>query len=76
MSTPNRMQTHWTETKSFIKKEWPKISESQLLIINGDYDRFLKVIKESYNNFPLEEAVARSKVQNFLNSLEEINPNR
>lgn len=76
MSTPNRMQTHWSELRNFIKKQWPKISDSQLTIINGDFDRFLKVLQELYDNFPLEEARARNKIQDFLNSLEDIDPDR
>jgi len=76
MSTPNRLQTHWTEARNYIKKEWPKISDYQLSIINGDFDRFLKSLKENYNNFPLEEAKARTKIQEFLNNLEGIDPGR
>lgn len=76
MSTPNRMQTHWTELRTYIKKEWPKFSDSQLASINGDYDRFLKILRDLYNNFPLEEARARNKLQDYLNTLEDIDPNR
>lgn len=70
MSTPNRMQTHWKELATFIKKEWPKLSPTAINTIDGDYDRFLKYLKESYNNFPAEEAKARTKIQAFLNQLE------
>lgn len=63
------MQQHWDRTRDFIKAEWPKISEAALRKINGDYDLFLKYLKESYGNFPLEEANARNKIQNFLNTL-------
>ncbi len=70
MTTPNRLQTHWNEAKTFIKKEWPKISDTALHRINGDFDTFLKYLKETYNNFPLEEARARDKLQRFLNALE------
>jgi len=72
MSTPNRLQTHWPEVKQFIKKEWPLISDWSLGKINADFDRFLKYLKSNYNNFPLEEARARDKIQKFLNKLENI----
>jgi len=70
MSTPKRMQTYWDQVKPFIKKEWPRFSDSSLRTINGDYDRFLKYLKQIYNNFPLEEAKARDKLQKFFNQLE------
>ncbi len=70
MSTPNRMQTHWTLVRAFIKNEWPKISDTSLRQMNGNFDLFLKSLKETYNNFPLEEAIAREKIQIFLNGLE------
>lgn len=70
MSTPNRMQEHWPAVKNFIRQEWPKLPESAYDRINGNYDLFLKYLRETYNNFPAEEARARSKIQSFLNTLE------
>lgn len=66
------MQLHWGQVKEFIRREWPKISESALDRINGDFDLFLKYLIEAYDNYPLEEAKALDKLQRFLNSLEEI----
>lgn len=71
MSTPNRMQVYWSQVKFFIKKEWPKLSDSAVNNINGDFDKFLEYLKETYNNFPYEEAVALNKINNFINSIEE-----
>lgn len=71
MSTPNRMQIHWEASRSFIKKEWPRFSDTTIKNINGDFDRFLKYLQEIYDNFPLEEARAREKLQGFFNSLEQ-----
>lgn len=70
MSTDNRLQDHWNEAKKFIKKEWPRLSDTAIARMNGNFDVFLKYLKESYNNFPLEEAKARDKIQAFLNTLE------
>ena len=70
--TPNRLQNHWKEISHFIKKEWPKISDTALKNMNGNFDLFLKYLKEAYNNFPLEEAKARDKIQSFLNGLDQI----
>lgn len=71
MSTPNRMQLHWEAVKPFIKREWPRISETAIENMDGNFDRFLEYLKESYNHFPLEEARARNKIQDFINKLEE-----
>lgn len=70
MTTPNRLETHWNEVKKFIKNEWPDLSDTALQRINGNYDLFLKYLKEAYDNFPLEEAKARDKLQRFLNKLD------
>jgi len=70
MPTPNRLQVHWPEVKKFIKKEWPLLSDTAISRMNGDFDKFLKYLKESYDNFPLQEAVARDKLQRFLNGLD------
>lgn len=66
------MQVHWGKVKEFIRREWPDISDTALEKINGDFDLFLKYLKEITNNFPLEEARALDKLQRFMNSLEEI----
>lgn len=70
MSLPNRMQTHWPAVKTFIKKEWPLLTETTVDKIAGDFDRFLKCLDETYDRFPLEEAITREKIQKFINSLE------
>jgi len=70
MSTPNRLQEHWEEAQKFIKREWPKFSETTLKNINGDFDKFLFYLKDIYNDFPKAEAIARTKIQKFLNEFE------
>lgn len=72
MSTPNRFQTHWDQAQEFIRKEWPLFSETTIKDIDGDYDRFLGHLKEIYNDFPLNEALARSKLQGFFDQLEDV----
>lgn len=72
MPTENRMQAHWVEVKQFIQKEWPLLSKTVLDQVNGDYDKFLEHLKETYNQFPLEEAKARNKIKIFLDVLEKI----
>lgn len=71
MVTANRLQAHWSKVKSFIKQEWPLLSETEIENIRGDFDLFLKYLKRSYPNFPLEEERSRDKLQRYLNSLEE-----
>ena len=70
MHTNNRFETFWEPTKTFIKANWPKFTDVELSKINGDYDVFLKYLKDLYNNFPLEEAIARGKLQKFFNDLD------
>jgi len=69
--TDNRMQAYWTETCAFIKENWPKFTDIELNQIDANYDRFLVYLKEMYNNFPKNEAIAREKLQKFYNTLDE-----
>lgn len=71
MSTPNRMQTYWPDVMAYILTQWPKLSPSVLENISGDFDKFLVHLKEIYNDFPYQEAVARQKIQAFINQIEE-----
>ncbi len=65
-STDNRMQTYWTEARAFIEQNWPRISATELDSIAGNFDKFLFFLNEHYGNFPLNEAVARDKINRFL----------
>jgi hypothetical protein len=76
MHTNNRMQRHWLEVKNFIKTQWPKITDVDLTKINGDFDKFLFYLQEYYNGFPLNEALARGKLQGFLNNMDAQHPER
>lgn len=69
--TPNRMQTYWSETRAFIQENWPKITDVDLDRINGNFDNFLFYLKQYYNNFPLNEAIARGKLQKFFNAMDD-----
>jgi hypothetical protein len=71
MHTPNRLETYWDESKIFIKQNWPKFTDVEFKHINGNFDEFLRQLKLLYNNFPMEEAVARQKLQFFFNRMEE-----
>lgn len=70
MTTPNRMQEYWTQVLPFLHEQWPRLTQTDLEEINGDFDVLLKKIKEYYNNFPIEEIRARDRLQAFLNQLE------
>lgn len=70
MPTPNRLETHWKDAQLFIKRQWPKFTDVECARINGDYDVFLKYLKDLYNDFPLEEAKARARLQKFFNEME------
>lgn len=66
------MQSHWDETKPFLKREWPRLTDWDLEEIDGEYDRLIHKIKEVYGG-PEEitqEAAIKSKLQRFLKSLE------
>lgn len=69
---PNRMQVHWDEAKRFLKREWPRLTEVDLDVVEGEYDRLIRKIKEIYRG-PDEitlEATVKGKLQRFLNRLE------
>ena len=68
------MQKHWNETKSFIKDNWPKFSNTEISKINGNFDQFLFHLKDIYGGFPLTEAMARTKLQKFFNTIENEHP--
>lgn len=74
--TNNRMQRHWAETKIFIKSTWPRITDVELNRINGDFDQLAFYLKEFYNDFPRNEAVARDRLQRFLNQMDAKHPER
>lgn len=69
--TPQRMQTHWSKTKEFIKKNWPKFTDVELNRINGNYDLFFKYYNEFYNDFPRGEATVRDLMKKFYNALDD-----
>jgi uncharacterized protein YjbJ (UPF0337 family) len=76
MHTNNRLQRHWPEVKEFIRESWPKFTDVELSRIHGDFDKFLGYLKEFYDNFPLNEALARDKLQAFLNKMDAQHPER
>lgn len=69
--TENRLETYWQDAQIFIQKNWPKFTAVELSHVNGDFDAFLVQLKRLYNNFPLNEAIARQKLQVFFNKMEE-----
>lgn len=71
MHTDNRFETYWNQAKDFIRTEWPKFTDVELNRINGNYDLFLRYLKEFYNGFPLQEAIALGKLQKLFNALDD-----
>ncbi len=72
MPTDNRIQTHWNEVKSFLKREYPRLTEIDLEDIDGEYDRLIHKVKELYggNVEIMQEARIKGKLQHFLNEKE------
>ena len=70
---PNRMQSHWLHVIPFLKKEWPKLTDDDLVRIDGEYDRLIHTIKVLYGGGEeiQQEAAIKGKIQRFLNFLEE-----
>lgn len=66
--TDKRMQTHWAETRDFIKENWSKFSDSDLDAIDANYDKFLTCLRNEYGLDPAIEAKALSTLQRFFNS--------
>ncbi len=70
----NRMQHHWVEAKSFLKRQWPRLTDVDLEEIDGEYDRLIIKIKDLYQG-PTEitqEAGIKDKLQKFFNQIESI----
>jgi hypothetical protein len=72
--TQNRMQKHWNAAQTFIKREWPRLTEVDLEEIDGEYDRLIHKVKELYNGGAeiQIEAGIKDKMQRFLNGLEHV----
>lgn len=71
MHTDNRFETYWNQARDFIRNEWPQFTDVELNRVNGNYDLFLHYLKEFYHDFPLQEAVARGKLQKLFNTLDD-----
>ncbi|MDO8644357.1 MAG: hypothetical protein Q7S00_05265 [bacterium] len=72
-TTPNRLQTHWNKVQKFIKTEWPRLTDYDFEQIDGEYDRLILTIKKLYGGpaWITQEAGIKTKLQKFLNSLEQ-----
>ncbi len=71
MQTDNRFETYFTEASDLIKKTWPKFTDVELTRINGNFDSFLFYLKDFYGNFPMNEAIARSKLQKLFDTMDD-----
>ena len=72
-TTPNRMQLHWVEVQPFLKRIWPKLTDVDLEEIDGEFDRLIQKIKQLYGGPEeiMQEAPIKSKIQRYLNELEQ-----
>ena len=71
--TPNRMEAHWGAVKSYLKREWPRLTDVDLEDIDGQYDRLIHKVKEIYGGGDeiQQEAGIKGRLQRFLNDLEQ-----
>lgn len=74
--TNNRMQKNWWDVRGYIAATWPKLNDTDLDRINGNFDRFLEYLREYYGGFPMTEAIARAKLNAVFNDLEQKHPDR
>jgi uncharacterized protein YjbJ (UPF0337 family) len=73
-TTPNRMQSHWQKVRHFLKTEWPKLTETDLDEIDGEYDRLIHKVKKIYrtgDEIQIEAGI-KGKIQLFLNHLDNL----
>ncbi len=71
---PNRMQRHWSETRNFLQREWPRLTDVDLDEIDGEYDRLIHRIRQLYragDEIQIEGGI-KTKIQRFLNGLDNI----
>jgi uncharacterized protein YjbJ (UPF0337 family) len=38
----------WNQFKGDLKRQWGKITDDDLMVIDGDYDKFVGVLQERY----------------------------
>ena len=71
-TTPNRIQKHWDLVKTYLRREWPRLSDVDLEEIDGEYDRLIHKLRELYRSGDeiQIEAGIKGKLQRYLNQLE------
>lgn len=62
----------WSQLKGELKKQWGKLTDDDLLQIEGDYDKFMGKIQERYGD--KKDEVSRWADQ-WQSSLQKDNPN-
>ncbi len=45
---PDRFEGNWRELKGKIKEKWGKLTDDDLMRIDGKYDRFLGALQKQY----------------------------
>lgn len=70
--TPNRLETHWTEIKPLVLKEWPALTEADLENTGKQFDKLVDVIRENCGGRAgiIQEAAIRTHLTKILDSWE------
>ena len=71
---PNRLQTHWEIMRPKILGHWDRVTESDLSIVAGRFDRLVELIRSRYKpdrSSITIEAKIRDWLSTELNAIEQ-----
>jgi uncharacterized protein YjbJ (UPF0337 family) len=63
---PRDLQLHWQELKSKAKQAWPRLTDAELDVINGDVARLIDKVRDSQH---VSQEEAQEEVEAWLKSL-------
>ncbi|MCM2375046.1 CsbD family protein [Aporhodopirellula aestuarii] len=62
----NQVKHHWPAVQESVKRTWGRIDETDLVMIHGERDLFIRVLAQRYG---YSELVAQNKVDAFIEHL-------
>jgi hypothetical protein len=65
--TPNRLEENWSRIQPLILKEWSLLTESDLEIVDGRFDRLVEIVRQRYGG--RVEIIQEAAIRNTLNCL-------
>lgn len=72
MSIPNRLQKNWKQIGAMLQARYDKLTASDLVQIDGEFDRLVQVLRSLYGGRIeiIQEAVIRDDLNILLAKIE------